>query len=1525
MPVPILSDFIRQAMALADYRNLAAENPIPVQVPLGNGENMIVVVAFMEPNNVTLPFNVSWIVADPASANHNKMLRRTSALPMVGYRNSWQEVTTYEDLIAEPQFWDLSSGFNLGEVEVPQLGAATVDVRGLMKLNREYTPDQASPLVVGGNDTRMANPRVPLPHTHPKLPVTIVRGATGINAFNIKVSTSNSPLPGEILTVTGPGAQEGEWIGIWRRPVQADLVYDGPTFDSLTINGPVGNTINETMSTTFRADAVFSDGNTLVNVGATWAVIGNGQYASIGTLTGIFQSIDLTQDQTVRVEGRWTHPESGVTQVAFVDILVVDTTIQVNLVSIDLNGPSEIDENSIATYTVTAHFDDSTSTGVTPTTFTSSNPGAGTFNQETGVLEVGELSTDQTTTISATYSFNGVTRDATLTVECIDQTVYPANAVIIGPNNVDENTTVNYQLRVTYTNGTQVDVSVTDWASSDEEAGTINPATGVFIAAANLFDDKQTTLSASYTLEGRTVNASKQVLVEDTTVYPSSAVILGSASLKENTISQYQFRVSFSDGTTAVVSVSNWALDNAAVGTINSTTGQLVAAANVDVDTAGVLSASYTAFGATVDATFNVTITDQTNYPISARIVGNDQMNENSNQTMQFEVTYLDGSTANEPVTNWASSNIAAATIGAANGVVTAAVNLLSNATTTLSASFSRDGRTVNATLLLTVRDQTNYPVSAVINGANTINESGQADYTLAVTFTDGTTASRSATWGITGGNGATINSSGRVTAPVNVDANTAAQITASYTLDGRTVTATPKNIQIIDTTVYPSSARIIGPNSVPENTSQAYTLEVTFSDASKSIMSVTNWASSVVSTGTIDPNSGLFSALETTGNKITKLTASYTAQGRTVGAELNVTVVDATNYPVSAVIEGPNSVDEGENAAYQLRVTFTDTTSALVPVTNWASTLPAVGVINPTTGAFVAAANLQSNSVTRLSAAYTSEGITVSAQKDVTVVDATVYPVSAIINGPAVVDSLQVVEYELRVTFDDATTLVMPAASWASSNTATAGSIDANGTFTALENLTGANINTTLTGTYTLDGRTVTATRVIGVHDVTNYPASIAISGPNSVNSSVSDGPGTAQYTAVVTYLDGTTNNAPVGTWDVDGVNVSDDVGVINAAGLFTANQLPGGGNRNITMKFAYTEHGRTINGSKVVNLVVVPIPQSMVITGPASVNSDTTQAYVGRVTLSNGAQMNILATFSTTVASNIATLTLEGSLSVLHLAANTPIELDATYTGNGITVTAERTVTGIKAVELDHITVSGPNTLASGNSSQYTVTAHYDNGTTANVTATATFANSNPAAGSFSGVTRGLFSAANVASNTATVLTFGFTANGINRQATINMNVTAPLPTGNSRPRYGVAMFSDTDFMGGTGNHLDYGMPYTQWTGIQNFADSVMTNIMPNSNSNETFTMNVTEGKYGYFMHLKSLSLSAQFTDLAINVPGGFGGITWTPEGEIGANFDPMEVTYDSGDGNGPQQWMIYRTDWDSLGNLTFRVVYS
>jgi hypothetical protein len=500
----------------------------------------------------------------------------------------------------------------------------------------------------------------------------------------------------------------------------------------------------------------------------------------------------------------------------------------------------------------------------------------------------------------------------------------------------------------------------------------------------------------------------------------------------------------------------------------------------------------------------------------------------------------------------------------------------------------------------------------------------------------------------------------------------------------------------------------------------------------------------------------------------------------------------------------------------------------------------------------------------------------------------------------------------------------VMPA-TWASTNTATGGTINADGLFTAKENVSGSNVSTTLNASFTLDGRTVTATKAIAVRDKTNYPASVTITGPNTVASTSNNAPGTADYVAEVTYLDGTKKSSPVGTWSVAGATASDPIGAITNAGKYTANQKPGGSSRNITVKFEYTEFGRTVTGTKSVALTVVPVPVSLVVNGAAEVIAGGSSTYTATVTMSDASTKTVTATYTTTAAANVATVTTGGVLTVASgLATTQNVTVRGSYTEGGLTVTGDKVVSAKKAVALTSISATGPNTLASGQSGSYVVRAQFDDGSESVVTAGSTYASSNSAAGTFSTTTRGKFDAAAVTSDASTVLTFSYTNGGITKTTTINMAVTAPVVVGSARPRWGVAMFSDTDFTGGkTGTDPNYDKPYTRWTGIQDFADKVMTNLLASSNSNEKFTANVGEAQYLYFMAPKALG-KATFTDQAINIDGGMGGITWTPEGEQGDNFEGIDVQYDSKDGNGPVTWTIYRTDYDSLGSITFNVRY-
>lgn len=1525
-----LTEFVDTAIAIADYRNVAIKNPVPVTIPKKNGENIVVVVSYKEPNNATLPMNVAWIVLDSSNPDYRKVLRRTSTIESARYRHTWQQVTSYDALVSEPQVWDVSGNLSFGEVDVPEAGAATKEVRGLFRLGRNYNIDASSPIVVSDTDPRLKNPRNPLPHTHPKLPVTMIKGADGINAYTVKVSTVNTPISGMILALKEPGANEGEWLGYWRRPTAADIVYDGPMPVSVTINGPVNDSIDETVPYTFTADIVMDDDSTLVNVNVVWSIIGGSQYAAIGGSSGQFVSNDIDNDQVVRVEARYTHPESGNTVVGYFDVNVIDNTIPINLLGIEIQGPETVNENSSASYTVKATFDDGNSTGITPNTFTSSNLAAGTFNALSGTLVVGELSENQVTNITATYTFNGVTKIAELTVTALDVTTYPQSATIVGPNSVDESDTANYSLRITYTDATIKDEVDVNWVSSNEAAGTINKNTGLFEAAGNLFDDELTTLSGSFTLNGRTVTATKQVTVKDTTIYPRSAVIVGTQSVNENKTTQYQFRVTYTDNSSSVVSVTNWALDNPNIGSINPTTGMFVAVEDLQADESGKISASYTANGVTVNADLRITVKDDTVYPTSARIVGNPNMDENDTQTLLFEVTYSDSSTENVTVNNWASSDTSAATIGQANGIVLSNPNLQSNRSTTISASYTAEGRTVSATLVLTIVDTTDYPVSAVIVGANTVKENTSSTYTLEVTFMSGAKGTKpTTTWVVTGG--ATINTSGVLLAPVNVDENSEVTITASYEIDGIEVHAT-KQVTIVDTTVYPVSARIVGSESIYENTTSQYQLEVTFTDASVGVVSVNSWASSNPQAGTIGASSGLLSAISVTVDVQTTITASYTLQGITVSAEKVVLVKDGTVYPVSATIVGLNQINEGGSSTYTLKVSFTDGSSANVPVTDWASSDTSVGVINPSTGVFQATQNLLADGTTELTASYRAEGTTVTGSKVVTVKDVTAYPKSATISGIPVVDAQGTATYTMNVTFDDNSSRSVDAV-WSSSNPV-AGSVDENGLFTANDNTTDTNIETTLTATYTLDGRTVSATRTIAVKDTTNYPASIVITGPATVQTSTfENGSNIYNYAVSVTYRDGTTvTNQQAASWSVEGRNEADVVGTIDGTGKYTTKVDTSGETRTITIKAVYEELGKTLTGSKSVSMQVVPYPVSIELTGPATVPSNSSRAYTAKITVSNGQEVMYPSTFTTDASPAVASISNSGTLTTQGVNVDTNITVTAQHESHGLVLTDQLSVTVAKKVEMVSIesTPASPTVSPSGQVLVTTI-ATFSDGSTQDITEDVMVRYELvPEVGKFDIIagSRGTFMAWHVEEDTVCNITSSIKRNGVTHTDTFTITVLAPVIGGSNLPRYGQAMFSDTDFTGGPEgeSNENWNIPYTQWTGVQHFCDTVMTNILPSADSGQTFKLNLNEGFYGYFMILKSMMTlpKVQFYDNAVGMVGGMDGITWTPEYAMGDVYDGMEIEYDCHDGNGVQTWVIYRTDWDALGKLTYTVTF-
>jgi hypothetical protein len=1369
-----LATFINNAISIADKRNLAKENPIVVTIPQTNAEEIITVVSFMEPNHVTLPFNVTWIVADPASSDYKRALRRVSALPFGGRRNTWATLTVYQDILDEPQFYDRTATFSLGEVETTGVLPATAIARGVFKLLQADTNDAQNPVVVGDNDPRMTDARMPVPHGHPLLPAIALEGSSGINDFYVTISDSAPPTPGQALMITGTGTQPNEYKGIWRTVVAADIEYDGPTFDSLTINGPLVP-VEELQPVVFSADAHFSDSTMQLNVPCTWSIIANGSAATISATTGTLNSADIVGDQVVRVQARYLHPESGQVRIQTFDLTILDVTVAKTLVSIAIQGPADVNENSQASYTVIATYDDNSTAGVSPDTFTSSNSGVGSFASGTGVLTVPELLANQSTTLSAAYTENGVARSATKTVTAHDLTVYPQSAVINGPTNVPENSTATYTMTVTFTDLSSQVVAISNWASSNLNAGTINAVSGVLTTPVEMGADEASTISASYTNAGRTVSATLNITSLDTTNYPESATIIGATSIDEGSnTTTYQLEVTFTDNTTAIVPVANWTSTDTALATIDSVSGVLTSAANIKPSGTTTISASYTAEGRTVSATEDVIVNDTTNYPVSAQIVGSGSMNEGTVQNLILRVTYLDSSVADVVTNNWNSSNPAVATVDSATGILTSAANVIGNQNTQITCSYIEHGEQVTPTALsVNIIDITAYPVSAVIEGLSTVSESTTTTYQLRVTFDNSTNSIQPVSnWAIDNGAAGTINAStGVFNAAPGLLSNELANITASYTLDGNTVNAT-KAITVTDDTVYPASAVILGANTVDETTTSVYQMSVTFTDATVQTVSISNWAVDNTGAAGINANTGLLSALDVVGDKAVNITGSYTAQGVTVNATKLITVRDLTVYPVSAAIIGNATVAEGSSATYQMQVTYDDASTAIVGITNWVSDNLSLATINATTGVLQATANVVGNQVVNISASYTQNGVTVNGTTAITVSDTTAYPVSAVIVGNASVAESTSTSYTLSVTFSDMSVSTVTVSNWAIDNGA-AGTINAStGVFVAAANNTKVDIVGNVSCSYTLDGTTVTPTPLaVSVIDTTAYPVSARIVGP----AAVAEGSALETYLFEVTFSDASVVNRNITDWASSNPTAGT---IVSTTGAFTAatdnpydevTQLSG----------SFTENGDTVTATLDVTVTDVTVyPASLAIIGSTVVNeSDGTVAYTAQVTYINSSTAIVSVTdwAMTGSAANVGTINATTGVLTLptDVVGDQSSTLTCSYTEFGITVNASQVINIVDDVlKPVSAAITGPATVDENDVGSYVLTVTYDDSSTAVVSAT-DWASSNGVAGAIVATTGAFTANTDVPSNQVTNLTASYTENGVTVNATLPITV--------------------------------------------------------------------------------------------------------------------------------------------------------
>jgi uncharacterized protein YjdB len=207
-----------------------------------------------------------------------------------------------------------------------------------------------------------------------------------------------------------------------------------------------------------------------------------------------------------------------------------------------------------------------------------------------------------------------------------------------------------------------------------------------------------------------------------------------------------------------------------------------------------------------------------------------------------------------------------------------------------------------------------------------------------------------------------------------------------------------------------------------------------------------------------------------------------------------------------------------------------------------------------------------------------------------------------------------------------------------------------------------------------------------------------------------------TQQFTATATYSDGSTANVTSSAaWTVS----NSAIATVNASGTATP---VAAGSTTITATLS------KVSGSASLAITASAPTLSTIAVTPAtaSIGVADTQQFVATGTYSDGSTKTITATVTWT-SSSTATATITSAGLATGVAAGSST---ITASLSGISGTASLTVTATAPTLTSIAVTPNPASFASDATQQFTATGTYSNGTTANVSTSATWTSSNPAA---------------------------------------------------------------------------------------------------------------------------------------------------------------------------------------------------
>ncbi|QZE58373.1 hypothetical protein pEaSNUABM40_00157 [Erwinia phage pEa_SNUABM_40] len=798
-------------------------------------------------------------------------------------------------------------------------------------------------------------------------------------------------------------------------------------------------------------------------------------------------------------------------------------------------------------------------------------------------------------------------------------------------------------------------------------------------------------LTATYVYNGLTFTATKNVTVKAQLI--TLLEVLGSATIASQTSESYTFKITWSNGDTEMITPNSFV---AVPTTYTTVSGNVVTARKETTqDRQIVLTATYITADQTVTGSKNVTILKE-NVAVtlsSLAIQGANTIRSEESANYTFLATYSDGTTKLVDPATFTSDRVDIVTI--VNKTVNAG-KVSSDIPVKLSATYTENGITKTATLDITIVNVV--PVvdlsSIKIIGPTSVQENTTTPYTVLATYSDGHTATISPNdFRLQQASQyATFSNSELIVGAVPI-ATTSVTIYASYTENGITKTTT-QAVSIVGNPPTVVSLEVRGQDSMNENTTAQFTAWEILSDSSERQVSAPTWSVIQGSAIASIAQTGILSAGEVTQDTTVLIRATY--DGRSAQKSVLVKNIIVISL-LSVQPQAPSPVYDFGTAVGVTRdlhsiLTFSDSTTREGTSSELSYTLSTAAqeyfeiVAGGTTGWRIrtkkALSGFFGTLTFQLNVAATVNSVSKTGNVQFTVVGPTddVSTVE-IIGDSSITEGTVSGDYFVRVTrLSGAVNEYASLPTWslpqgAAYVTLSVGSTSTRVKLTSPPNSITQNQTATLrAAAVVVDGQTYAPEKVI---QIINQAATITkreLIGPTAVNKGE-----TGTYILRLTFSDNTTTDlTPV---------------ITRSSGSTTAFTYPGNntivGNTVSTTQTAIITGTASFGGQSqtatltVTNTPAPPTPDSVTITGPASVIGGVTTAYTATATLSDGTTPDVTADSGTTWAVAVKSGTATGlsvtggSLKSDAVTADAVVTITVTFVKNGKTVTATKDVT--------------------------------------------------------------------------------------------------------------------------------------------------------------------------------------------------------------------------------------------------------